>query len=385
MSMLRHSGFALIACALLMTLLPLLGTILSGQPLVELLRFPLNARAWDAVPANALISTVLIGTALLISGLVITVLLRLFWRRPASPSDSALDRQGVKPPWPRYTSLAGLIAIAAIIAIDGDANNAALGLITLALTLLANADTERRTGTSLLSERRGYFLRLYPISLLAGWILFYWLNLFGQCWFYPAATEAVPFALGKSLDYATLLPAMLSLRQWLAAFPRLLDATQSGPAVGFAHDASAPVDGWLFTAGAGLGLVALAVWPDQAFPMILIAPLLLLFGVQRLRGQPSCLIGLQRGDWSRPLLSTLAVVLLIALAQLLNQALGPIWSLQRPLTLPLWLSSIPLALTGLTLADQASSLIAKPPKPPRRAPRSPIQVPIANLLDPRRR
>mgnify|MGYP003561687344 CR=1 FL=1 len=114
--------------------------------------------------------------------------------------------------------------IAAIMAIDGGAINVAIGLILAALTLFADADTQRRTGNSLIQQQPGYFSSLFAASFVIGWCC-YWLNLYLQLWTYPAATETVPFVLGKSLYYALLLPAVLSLRQWLASWPLLLDLT----------------------------------------------------------------------------------------------------------------------------------------------------------------
>jgi len=105
-----------------------------------------------------------------------------------------------------------------------------LTVLALTLMLFANADTQRRTGNSLIRQRPGYLFSLLPASLAFGWS-FYWLNLYLQLWTFPPAAESVPFVLGKSLYYRMLLPALLSLRQWLASFPRPLDLTTSARSI----------------------------------------------------------------------------------------------------------------------------------------------------------
>lgn len=370
----RQAAVALVAWALLTALIPLVAAWATGQPLSVLLQFPLSQPAWDAIPPQPALS----AAALLLTGLIIAGFIWVGWpRKPASIGPVPQAAAAPSKTWPRSAWLALMFAIAAMIAADGGAVNAVIGLLNLALTFALNADTERRTGRSLLGQHRRYFLMLFPVSLVAGWVCFYWLNLFTQLWTYPQATEAVPFALGKSLDYATMLPAMLSLRHWLASFPALLRATQRGPVFWAQHDSNAEAEAWLLLCLGGLSLSALAIWPEWLFPTLWIAPLLLALGAQKLRRQPSCLVALQRGDWSRPLLAILATALLLGLGEAANQALGPAWVYQLPmiadpswlqLTLPApvpaWLSILPLALLGLTLADQTTKLLRQPPPGP---------------------
>jgi hypothetical protein len=384
----------LITITLLTGLLPLAGAVLSGLPLSSLLAFPLNTRGWDPAPINAAFT----GAAQLFAILLVGALLWLCWPRKRKRQDIAdVQRRTARRPWPRYVWISLLVLIAALIAIDGKAFNAAIGLLTLALTLILNADTEHRTGSSLIRQRRGYFLLLFPASLTAGWLFFYWLNLFVGVWTYPSATEAVPFALGKSLDYASLLPALLSLRQWLGSFPRLLHWTQSGLPLG--DRLQAPDDraqeGWLLIGLASLALAGGAVWPDQLYPLMLIASTVLALGLQTAARQATSLSGIKQGDWSRPLLTTIAAALLMACSQALNLLLGaltsasPAWTYQLPLLggleflglpAPAWVITLPLALLGLWLADQLTEPFKRRPQQPRFRPGAPIQIPITDLL-----
>lgn len=374
----------LTAVALLSALLPLAAAIASDRPLGDLLLFPLNERAWDPSPSSAAFTL----AAYIVGIGIVAMLLWLVWpRQPSAASAQRPERAGH---WPKFVWLAPLCALAAVAAIDGGAGNAAIGLVTLALTLILNADTERRTGTSLISQRRDYFLLLFPTSLAAGWLLFYWLNLFVGLWVYPDAIEAVPFALGKSIDYATLLPALLSLRQWLASFPGPLGMTNRGLRIGGDDRPPTRQEGWLLMAFGSLALLAGTIWPDALYWLFLAAPLVLAFGIHVLRQQPTSLVGLQRGDWSRPLLTALAALALLTIGQALNLLLGDVWMyrlalLGGPMVLqipgPVWvMAPLLYALLGLWLADQLTDPFRQRPQHPPFRPRAPVKIPIVDLL-----
>lgn len=373
----------LIIAALLCALLPVMGAVLSSQPLGDLLRFPLDTRAWDPAPASAKVTALANGAGLLL----LAVLIWLIWpRRPAH------HRLSPKPPrqvWPPYVWIGGLLLIAALIAVDGGAAHAAIGLVTLALTLFVNADTERRSGQSLISQRRGYFLALFPLSLIAGWLFLYWPNLFVRLWTYPAASEAIPFALGKSLDYATLVPALMSLRQWLASFSGLLTLTRRGRPLAPDGQRLAAPEGVLLIGLACLALAAGPIWPDLLYPLFVAAPAVLVIGIQIARSQTTSLAGLGAGDWSRPLLSSIAALLIMAVGQALNLLLGDAWLYQLPwlagpmllaLPAPAWSVVIPLTLLGLWLADQIAEPFRQRPQQAPFRPSVSVKVSIADLL-----
>lgn len=232
--------------------------------------------------------------------------------------------------------------------------------LVLGLTLVLAGQTERRTGTSLVSKRPGYFLLLFPLSALIGW-LFHWLNLFLQLWVYPGAgsESAIPFVLARTLDYGTLLPALLILRQWLASWRALLDGWSRARPLGREDGAGGLAWPWLALAGMGLGGVA--VWPDWIWPLAWCAPLLLALGLQGTGGGPGLVAGIRRGDWSRLLITALAALLLGLLIQGWNSLMGPVWIFQLPLIgalpllglpLPAYAGLLPLGLLGLWVADQ---------------------------------
>jgi hypothetical protein len=283
---------------------------------------------------------------------------------------------------PRFGWFGVFALLLAVMAAEGGAVSAAIGLITLALALFANTDTERRTGTCLLTQRPGYFGSLFAAGLVAGW-LFHWLNLFLGLWTYPAAREAVPFVLGQSLLYAVLLPALLSLRQWLASFPRVLGAVTRAEPLG--EGAGAPQEGWVLLLVAALALAGAALWPDWVYPLTLSAPLLLAVALQQIRGRPTPLAGIATGDWSRILLPALAAVVLGLLVQGLNALLGPGWAVHLPLLggptllglpLPAWVWIGLLGPFGVWLGDQLTDPWKRNPQRPPPRSRFPVRIEI---------
>ncbi|WP_295886844.1 hypothetical protein [uncultured Thiohalocapsa sp.] len=367
-----------LAAAAAILALPLLGAVLGGLPLGELLQIPLTTRPWDPLGASPLITWL----AATLSLALLAATAYFAWpRRPGGRRLPAPAPRRI----PRFAWLGVFALLLAIIAADGAAVSAVVGLAVLALALFANADTERRTGSSLLSQRPGYFRSLFAASLAAGW-LFHWLNLFLKLWVYPPATELVPFLLGNSLAYAVLLPALLSLRQWLASLPAVLGAvTRAEPLSG--ADAS-PQEGLILLLAALLGLAGAALWPDWIYPLSLSAPLLLAVAIQQLRGRPTPLAGLQTGDWSRLLLPALAALLLGLVAQGLNAWLGPAWALHLPLLggpelldlpLPGWVWIMLLGPFGVWLGDQlAEPWQQRPQQPPPAQGRFPVRIEIGD-------
>jgi hypothetical protein len=252
-------------------------------------------------------------------------------------------------------------------------NGASQPLLILGLTLLLAAHTEWRTGISLVNQRPGYFLLLYPASALLGW-LFHWVNLFLQLWVYPGAgtDSAIPFVLVRTLDYATLLPALMVLRQWLAAWRPLLDwCTRAGSVQG----SNQTQEGWLYLGAASIGLAGSALWPDWIWPLTWLSPVLLVMGMQQVGGKPTLFAGTRRGDWSRILIPALAALLLGLVIQGWNVLVGPAWTFSLPLIqsrslfglpLPAYAGLLPLGLLGVWCADQLAHPWKRRPKKRRR-------------------
>jgi hypothetical protein len=345
----------IIAVFTLVLVLPPLGALVAGQPLGQFLHLPLEARAWDALSPDPALTWVALGlTAALVA-------LTLWLTRAQGP---AVNPQGPTPrPWPAWTWVGPSLLILALgLGLDGGGTGLGhLGwpIALLGLTLILSADTQRRGGTSLLTQNRAYLAALYGAGALLGWA-WYWINLYLQLWHYPQAPAPALFGVLATLAYATLLPGLLALRQWLGTLPGLRDWGRRaeprnldlGPGVA-----------WPLIALGSLGLLGAGVWPDWIYPLTWLAPLSLALGMQRLSGASGLFAGVERGDWGRPLLTALAALILTLAAQAWNQWAGPLWVWEIPLIggprvlglpAPGYLGGVVLGLLGLWVADQVA-------------------------------
>lgn len=331
-------------------LLPPLGALVAAQPIEQFLHLPLEARGWDALPASRGATGVSLALGAALVGWTL-------WR---SRSRGPVRQEAIPgAAWPRW-SWSGPVLLVAALAIGAIWSPHLSGpLALLGLTLALNAHLQRRSGGSLVHRNPRYFLALYPVGAALGWTI-HWLNLYLQLWHYPSPPGAVSFTLLATFDYAVLLPALLSLRQWLATLPGLGGWGQRATPLGTGDVRWAA---WPLIGLGGLGLAGAGVWPDHIYPLTWVSPLLLALGLQALSGKPGLLAGLASGDWGRLLHTSLAALLLGLAAQAWNRWTGPYWVFDlsliggpAPLGLPVvgWLGVIPLALTGLWMADQVA-------------------------------
>ena len=125
----------------------------------------------------------------------------------------------------------------------------------------------------------------------------------------------------KTISFVFVLPALAESRDLLRAFVRF----PSPPAL--------PLPSWTSPALVAVGLACvplLYLFPDQAYPLVWVAPLLVLDGVADLRGRPNVFALLRAGR--------AAPVLLIAVAGL---GTGLLWELWNWGAVPYWEYRIP--------------------------------------------
>ena len=276
--------------------LPLLGVWLAGERPGAYLEFPPTPRPqppgdfswrWFAAIALLIIATV--------SPFVVRVL------TAEAPSPRPMSRRA-QFPWWGWLGL-GILAVAWVLAWNRFSWFAPLQPYTftplwLGYILVINALTWQRTGRCMLVNHTGYFLILFPLS--AGfWWFFEYLNGFVANWYYVGGHngEAVTVFLSASLPFATVLPAVLGTKDWLASFPRLSAGLQDCWRIPAPLASLLP---WIALLSGIGGLTGIGIWPDYLFPLVWVAPLLLLVAFQDLAGQDNLLSSMIRGDW-RPL------------------------------------------------------------------------------------
>ena len=165
----------------------------------------------------------------------------------------------------------------------------------LGYVVLVNALTYRSTGRCMLIHRPRYLLSLFPLSACFWW-LFEYLNRFVQNWYYVGGgtLTAWEYLLRATLPFATVLPAVLSTAEWLTACPRL--------SAGLDHFVTINLSGrrqwgWVMLGGAAAGLLGIGLWPDYLFPLVWVAPLLVITALQLIRGEPTIFSETAHGDW----------------------------------------------------------------------------------------
>jgi hypothetical protein len=335
--------FKFFLVSLLLVGLPLLGVLLAGYPISRYQEFPPVSRY---VSHEGFSWPVFFALAVFVSLVTAPFIFRVIVARPGGEDASSYFSQYWKrtekrrveksclSPFPWWGWLGtGLLAIAWILAWSRlrwfqDWQGFTFSPIWLGYILVINAWTFRRTGHCLMLDRTKYFLWLFPLSAVFWWY-FEYLNRFVQNWHYIGIAEFSPleYFIYATLPFSTVLPAVLSTSQWLASFPRLTGALQDLWPIRIRHWSILAVA--ILAAGTA-GLTGLGVWPNTLFPLLWIAPLLVMASLQVLFGGASLFADLQHGDWR--------AVWLPALAGL---ACGVLWELWNSKSLAHWQYVVP--------------------------------------------
>ena len=339
-----------LALAAIITL-PLLGPWLDGRSLRSYLEFPpLITHAVTHAPFSW---PLFLGLAILIIGLVAPFLLRVVQanRRTVPAADSPIyasqiaDHQGQDVPrlfpWWGWFAAGWTLSVWVLAWTRFEWMHAwqphTFAPLWLGYIVLVNALTYRRTGRCMLLYRPRYMLSLFPLS--AGfWWLFEYLNRFVQNWYYLGDGALAPweYLLQASVPFATVLPAVLSTAEWLTTYPRLSAGLDRFVTLNFPCRSRW---GWLMLCNAAAGLLCIGLWPDYLFPLVWVAPLLLITALQLIRNEPTIFSETAHGDWR-----TLWAVALAALI------CGCVWEMWNFYSLARWHYAVPFV-QGFTVFE----------------------------------
>ena len=307
----------------LVLLLPLAGVAVLGKPLAPYLQLPPKTPDVSHAPFSL---PVFLGLTLLILAAAVPLLLRLLSfrrkeesRKPVAPfpnwgwAGAFLGAASWILAWNRFPWMSGF-------------QSHLFTPLWIAFILLVNAITVRRTGRCLMLSRTRPFLLLFPVSAVFWWS-FEYLNRFVGNWRYVGGVDfgQVEYFLFATLPFSTVLPAVLSTRELLLSCPRFDGAfrewrplapaplraprrrgTPAAGRTGGRHPGAIGLASLLLSCA---GLFAVGIAPDVAFPLVWVAPPMLLISLAALRGEPHALSGIASGDW-RPAVSSVLAALL---------------------------------------------------------------------------
>jgi len=314
----------LIIASLLLPLLP--GITLSGRPMSEFLLFSSPPRT---VVHTSFSWPVWIGMLAII---LLTLLPLLFLALRHQVSSAPSPRLKAPIPWWGWLGLV-MVAGSWVLAWSRFSWFSALQQHTftplwLGYILVINALCLRRSGFCLLRDHRAFFVALFPLSAVFWWYFEYLNSLVGN-WHYINLDNLGPMEspITASLSYSTVLPAVLSTMVWLSTFPRLSQPFTKFAPWPYRHTMLTWVMMWILGV---LGLGVLALWPDYLYPVVWVAPVLVISAVRGVFGQYTLFSSLQEGDWRPAVLSALAALFC-----------GFFWELWNFRSLAHWEYSIP--------------------------------------------
>ena len=274
--------------------LPMLGVWMAGLPLARYLRFPPDRIYVQHAPFSWPAFFAYLAFILLVTVPLVTSGLRA-WRQP---NRHRIHRPAGGFPWWGWMAVGGGIVFW-VLAWSRFPWFASLQAHTftplwLSYILAVNALRFRKCGHSMLTDRPGFFLLLFPTSALFWWF-FEYLNRFVQNWQYQGTSFGPgEYFLYATLSFSTVLPAVLGTRDLLLE--------SSWIDTGFRSYYRLKIGRPRLLAGAVLlaasaGLTGIGVLPDLFFPLLWVSPLLIIVSLQALLGEDHVLAPIGHGDW----------------------------------------------------------------------------------------
>lgn len=282
---------------------PLVGVLLNGGYPSSYLSFP--PQTTDLAPSS--FSWIVFIAVILF--IVITT--RPFWRRMANLSWSIISKQGNFPRW-GWAALVGVILFWILawtrFSWFEPFQRHTFFPLWFCFIILLNALALNISGRSLLTHRPRFFKLLFPVSALIWWG-FEYLNQFLNNWYYTGTGQIGDWQyFGEaSLAFSTVLPAVLSIRFILMQTEVFSRGLRNFPKMP-----------WIITkafrnlAGivALLALIAIGRFPEEAYPLVWIAPGLLWIVYQQFKGYVNPLLKkVSNGDFTLVWTSACAALL----------------------------------------------------------------------------
>ena len=166
----------------------------------------------------------------------------------------------------------------------------------LGLILVLNAVAVRRSGRSPLTNHPLAYALTFPVSSLFWWF-FEYLNRYVWNWYYLGVSDmsAAEYCAYGTLCFSTVLPGVMAMAAVLGTFRFFDDRHYEN--MSWRPDVRAPLTCVSLFVLAALGLTGIVFFPDCAYPLLWISPLMVFVLVQVLLKEPSVLDRLKAGSW----------------------------------------------------------------------------------------
>ena len=164
------------------------------------------------------------------------------------------------------------------------------------LILALNAVAVRRSGRSPLTGHPFVYALTFPVSSLFWWF-FEYLNRYVWNWYYLGVSDmsAVEYCAYGTLCFSTVLPGVMAMAAVLGTFRFFDDSHYEN--MSWRPDVRSPVSRLALLALAALGLAGIVFFPDCAYPLLWISPLMVFVLVQVFLKEPCILERLKAGSW----------------------------------------------------------------------------------------
>jgi hypothetical protein len=305
--------------------LPMLGVFLAGNPISRYLEFPPKTQYIQHAPFSWI---AFVAFALSILTLVVPLIVKGLRANPNH--GNAISSHKAFPWWGWLGVLTGVISW--ILAWSrfpwfAELQPHTFTPLWFSFILVINAASYYKSGRCLMTDRPGFFLLLFPMSA-AFWWFFEYLNRFVQNWYYIIPDfSSQEYFWYATLPFSTVLPAVLSTRQWL--FSTRWVRQRYGDLNAFSlHHPRVIATGVLMISAAGLS--GIGVWPNYLFPLLWVSPLLIIICLQILLGEQTIIDKMRAGDWRIVVSSVLAALIC-----------GVFWEMWNYFSLAKWEYSIP--------------------------------------------
>jgi hypothetical protein len=305
--------------------LPLLGVFLAGNSISRYLEFPPKTQYVQHAPFSWIAFA---AFALFILAVDVPLVLKAL--RPNTKHGNAISSHKTFPWW----GWLGVLTVVIFWTVAwsrfpwfAELQPFTFTPLWLSFILVINATSHYQSGRCLMTDRPGFFLLLFPMSA-AFWWFFEYLNRFVQNWYYIIPDfSSQEYFWYATLSFSTVLPAVLSARQWLFSTRWVHQRYGSFNAFTLHHPRSIATGVLVLSA---MGLSGIGVWPNYLFPLLWVSPLLIIICLQTLLKEQTIIDEMRAGDWR--------IVVSSALAALIC---GVFWEMWNYLSLAKWEYNIP--------------------------------------------